>query len=38
LDDPTTRKVMLDILAVEEEHAMDMKTLIADLLEARKVK
>jgi bacterioferritin len=38
LDDPTTRKIMLDILAVEEEHAMDMKTLIADLLEARKVK
>ena len=38
LDDPTTRKIVLDILAVEEEHAMDMKTLIADLLEARKVK
>jgi hypothetical protein len=29
---------MLDILAVEEEHAMDMKLLIADLLEARKVR
>jgi bacterioferritin len=37
-DDPTTRKLMLDILAVEEEHAMDMKTLIANLLDARKVK
>jgi bacterioferritin len=32
-DDPTTRKLMLDILAVEEEHAMDMKRLIAQLLQ-----
>lgn len=37
-DDPTTRKIVMDILAVEEEHAMDMKVLIADLLAARKVK
>jgi len=37
-DDPSTRKLMLEILAVEEEHAMDMKTLIANLLEAHKVK
>ncbi len=37
-DDPTTRKLMLDILAVEEEHAMDMKTLIAKLLESHQVK
>lgn len=37
-DDPTTRKIVLDILAVEEEHAMDMKVLIADLLQSRKVK
>jgi bacterioferritin len=34
-DDPTTRKLLLDILAVEEEHAMDMKRLIAKLLEAQ---
>lgn len=33
LDDPTTRKILLDILAVEEEHAMDMKRLIAQLLQ-----
>ena len=37
-DDQTTRKLMLDILAVEEEHAMDMKTLIANVLEAQKAK
>jgi bacterioferritin len=32
--DPTTCKILLDILAVEEEHAMDMKRLIARLREA----
>ena len=38
-DDQTTRKLMLDILAVEEKHPMDMKkTLIANVLEAQKVK
>jgi hypothetical protein len=29
---------MLDILAVEEEHAMDMKTHIANVLEAQNMK
>jgi bacterioferritin len=32
-DDPTTCKILLDILAVEEQHAMDMKRLIARLLQ-----
>jgi bacterioferritin len=29
--DPTTRRLMEDILAVEEEHADDLLNLIADL-------
>ncbi len=36
-DDLTTCKVLRDILAVEEQQATDMKTLIARLLEGKKV-
>jgi len=30
-DDPTTRRMMEEILAVEEEHAEDMSTLLEQL-------
>jgi len=34
--DPTTHKLMLDILKVEEEHAMDMQKLMARLTDQGK--